>query len=314
MVSLALLLESQEGLTWPSLFAAAGAADDLGFDGLYLSDHFGSVEITSEREVMPAWTAVAVLAARMHSLRLGPLVSPMTFRHPVDLCKQAIALDLLTGGRIDVGIGAGWHRDEHTRFGLPFPEPGVRVRMLAEGLEVFTRLWTESDVSWSGEFYSLDSATVMPRPLTHRPPIILGGDGPRMLGLAAEFAQEWNCLYKNLGEFSVLMDSVDEACVRTGRDPKRLARSVMTPLLIARTEAEAEKRIAAHRHVFGGLPASLAEWRAAGFIGGIVPEVQEQLAAWGEIGLSRVIFEHNEIDDRESLELLAEIFLESAES
>jgi F420-dependent oxidoreductase-like protein len=299
-----LLMESQEGLTWADLLRVAGSAESLGLDGVYVSDHYGPVNIDDRRDVLPAWMEVAVLAARTSRIRLGPLVSPVTFRHPVDLAHQAMSIDVLSGGRLDLGMGAGWHEDEHIRFGRPFPPAGVRMAMLEESLEVVTRLWEGTQVNWQGEFYRLENATILPRPLSPEPPIILGGWGPRMLALAARYAREWNCFYKSVDEVVEAQEVMDATCRSVGRDPATLNRSLMTPLIVGRSEADVEERIARHREVFAGLPSSLQEWRASGFVGGTVTEVREQLERLAGCGISRVIFEFNDVQDVPALELL----------
>ena len=302
----AILLESQEGLTWPKLFATAEHAERLGLDGVYVSDHYGPVDITHPRDVLPAWMEIAALAATTSTIRIGPLVSPSTFRHPVDLAHQAIALDVLTNGRIDLGMGAGWHEDEHVRFGREFPGPGERVSRLEESLEVVTRLWREADVTWDGRFFSLHEATVYPRPVTSEPPIILGGWGPRMIALAAKYAKEWNCFYKSIDEVAQMQSVMDEACRAIDRDPATLQRSLMTPLVIGRDEEDVKRCIERHRAVFPGLPSDPDEWRASGFLGGTLDEVRQHVQRLAEVGVERVIFEFNDVDDVRALELVAE--------
>ena len=303
----AILLESQEGLTWPELFAVAERAEAVGIEALYLSDHFAPVDPTSGRAVMPAWPAVAVLAARTTTLRIGPLVSPVTFRHPADLAKSTVALEWLTGGRIDLGVGAAWHEAEHRMFGFEFPPPAVRVDRLQETLEVLTLLWDGQVHSFDGGHFHLDGAALVPAPVSTRPPIILGGAGPRMLNLAAQFAQEWNCFYKGAQEYAQLKDRFAQACVDQGRDPSSIRKSLMTPLLLGRTQSEVENRLAAHRQVFSGLPATLADWRASGMPGGTLAEFSEQVALWSSMGVERIIFEHNVVGDLDLLELLGEV-------
>jgi len=303
----AILLESQEGLTWPQLFAAAERAEAVGIEALYLSDHFAPVDPTSGRAVMPAWPAVAALAARTKSLRIGPLVSPVTFRHPADLAKSVIALEWLTEGRIDLGVGAAWHEAEHRMFGFDFPSPGVRVDKLQEALEVLTLLWDGQVHSYAGAHFTLDNAALVPAPLSARPPIILGGAGPRMLNLAARFAQEWNCFYKGADEYAQLQQQFAQACLDQGRDPTSIRRSLMTPFLLGRTDAEVEQRLAAHRRVFAGLPATMSAWRDSGMPGGTVSEFREQVALWASMGVERIILEHNVVDDLDLLDLLAEV-------
>ncbi len=300
----AILLESQEGLTWSALLAVAEQAENLGLDGVYVSDHYAPVDISHSREVLPAWMEIAVLAVKTRVVRIGPLVSPVTFRHPVDLAHQAIALDVLTSGRIDLGMGAGWHEAEHVRFGRPFPGAGERVSQLEESLEVVTRLWRETNVTWAGQFFSLDNATILPRPVSYDPPIILGGGGPRMMNLAARFAKEWNCFYKSVVEVEGMQATMNEVCRSIGRDPRSLSRSLMTPLVIGRNEQDVNRRIARHRDVFAGLPADAQEWRTTGFFGGTLQEVREQIYRLEAVGIERIIFEHNDVHDVQALELL----------
>lgn len=302
----AILLESQEGLTWSSLLDVAGHAERLSLDGVYVSDHYGPVDITAPRDVLPAWTEISVLAARTSTIRIGPLVSPVTFRHPVDLAHQAIALDVLTAGRIDLGMGAGWHEDEHVRFGRDFPPAGERVSRLEESLEIVHRLWRDTAVTWTGEYFSLQEATILPRPVTETAPIILGGWGPRMIILAARFAKEWNCFYKSIAEVVQMQGVMDDTCASVQRDPSTLRRSLMTPLVLGRDADEVNRCIARHREIFPGLPPDLDEWRASGFLGGTIAEAREQVEQLREAGVGRIIFEFNDVRDIETLELAVE--------
>jgi alkanesulfonate monooxygenase SsuD/methylene tetrahydromethanopterin reductase-like flavin-dependent oxidoreductase (luciferase family) len=303
----AILLESQEGLTWPQVFAAADRAEAVGLEALYLSDHFAPVDVTSGRAVMPAWPAVAVLAARTSRLRVGPLVSPVTFRHPADLAKSVVALEWLTQGRIDLGVGAAWHEAEHRMFGFDFPAPRIRVDRLQEALEILAALWDGEVHSYQGTHFQLNEARLVPAPVSSRPPVILGGAGDRMLNLAARFAQEWNCFYKGADEYAQLRERFLQACSAQGRAPETIRRSLMTPLLLGRNEADVELRLAAHRRVFPGLPESIAAWRASGMPGGTISEFREQVQLWSQMGVQRIIFEHNDVDDLAVLELLAEV-------
>lgn len=304
---IALLLESQEGLTWPRVLKVADVADDLGLDGLYVSDHFAPVDVDSGREVLPAWPVIAVLAARTTRLRVGPLVSPVTFRHPADLCKNVVALEHLAGPRIDLGLGAGWHEAEHRRFGFEFPSAAARVDRLGEALEMICALWTGEPCERSGPHFTTTGGSLVPRPMSAQPPIILGGARPRMLRLAAQFAREWNCFYQDIAGYPALRDAFDAACADVGRDPASVSRSLMTPLLVGRSTADLERRLAANARTFGSLPSDMGAWRASGFPGGLVGELVEQLGAWSELGIERVIFEHNDPDDLEALDILVEI-------
>jgi alkanesulfonate monooxygenase SsuD/methylene tetrahydromethanopterin reductase-like flavin-dependent oxidoreductase (luciferase family) len=192
-------------------------------------------------------------------------------------------------------------------FGFDFPPPAVRVDKLQEALEVLTLLWDGQVHSHAGEHFRLDGAALVPAPVSTRPPIILGGAGPRMLNLAARYAQEWNCFYKGAAEYAELQERFAQACADQGRELSTIRRSLMTPLLLGHTDAEVEDRLAAHRRVFSGLPATMADWRESGMPGGTLREFREQVALWSSMGVERIIFEHNVVGDLALLDLLAEV-------
>ena len=309
-MEVALLLESQEGLTWSQLFEVALSAERLGFSALYLSDHLASVDLNTDREVLPALPALSALAVVTSSVNIGTLVSPITIRHPVELAKTFSSLEHLAGARVDLGIGAGWHAAEHEMFGVDFPDPKSRVAKLAAGLEVITQLWSGGPCDRLGEYFPLKAAKLNPAPVSKRAPLILGGAGAKLLGLAAKYAVEWNCFYKSIDEFGTLNGQVTKACVGIERSPGDLKRSLMTPLLIGVNEAEVASRIALNHEVFPGLPADSLGWQASGMVGGTVEQVRGQMETLRSLGLNKIIFEHLNVNDVDVLELAAEVLIE----
>jgi alkanesulfonate monooxygenase SsuD/methylene tetrahydromethanopterin reductase-like flavin-dependent oxidoreductase (luciferase family) len=305
MADIGIMIEGQEDLSWARFFRVAQAVEDLGFESLFRSDHLVSLVGQTHRETLPLWPSLTALALRTDRIRFGPLVSPMTFRHPALQAKLAASVSQLSGGRLDVGIGAGWNEPEHRMFGIPYPPYKVRLELLDEGAEVIKALWTGQPVSLDLNHYQLKAAESYPLPLPKLPPLIMGGKGERALRLAAKHATEWNCSDVGVSIFREKTRLLDQACQAIGRDPTTLRRSVMIAFVIGRDDAEIEKRIEARRAMFGFLPQSLADWRGKGFLGGTPQELVEQIEEFIQAGASRFMLAHYEFDDMESLELLA---------
>ena len=176
-----LMIEGQEDVTWDQWLALAGACEAHGLEGLFRSDHYESVMGMRERGSLDAWTTLAALAARTSRIRLGTLVSPATFRHPSVVAKSVVTVDHISGGRAELGLGAGWHEGEHRAYGFEFPPTRVRMERLAEQLELVTRSWTEDAVSFEGRHYRVQDLRALPKPVQRPRPTLLvgGGAGPR---------------------------------------------------------------------------------------------------------------------------------------
>lgn len=302
---LGLMIEGQEGLTWPRWLALVEAAEDLGFASLHRSDHLTGIEGDADRASLSLWPSLTVAAERTRRIRFGPMVSPMTFLPPALVAKMAMDLDVLSEGRLDVGIGAGWNEAEHAMFGIPYPRYPERLALLDEAAAVICALWRGGPTSLDGTHLSLRDAQVQPRATGPEPFLVLGGKGPRTLRVVAERASEWNCSYVGVDTFREKSEALDAQCRAIGRDPATLGRSVMVPFVVGRDDAEVARAIARHRATFSGLPSDLDAWVAAGFIGGSPQRVAEQLGAFTSAGASRFMLQHNDLDDRASLELLA---------
>jgi F420-dependent oxidoreductase-like protein len=225
---LCVMIEGQEGVTWDDWLALARATEELGFDALFRSDHYGPVVAEEERGSLDAWATLAALAAVTSRIRLGTLVSPATFRHPSVLAKNAVTVDHISGGRVEVGLGAGWNDAEHARYGFPFPPLGERMDVFAEQLEVIHRQWTAEPFSFDGDHYRLTDSDPRPKPVQKpHPNLIVGGSGrPRSVALATRWADEYNTLSTAPDECRSLHERIAAACARAGREPLPL--SVMT--------------------------------------------------------------------------------------
>jgi F420-dependent oxidoreductase-like protein len=202
------------------------SADALGFHSVANYDHFYGLADPAT-PTLEGWTTLAAMGAVVRRARISCLVSSVTYRHPAVLAKMAVSVDHISGGRMDFGIGAGWHEGEHRGYGIEFPGPGTRVDMLDEALTVIRRLWTEESVTFAGRFYTLTDALCEPKPLQHpHPPIVIGGEKPKMLRLIARHADEWNGTNGDPQAWAETNGRLDAACEEVGRDPAQIRRSV----------------------------------------------------------------------------------------
>jgi F420-dependent oxidoreductase-like protein len=305
-----LMLEGQEGVTWPEWAAAAQAAERLGFDAIFTSDHYFSVMRNRDRGSSDAWTNLAGLAAITSTIRLGTLVSPVTFRPPAVLAKAAVTVDRISLGRAEIGMGAGWWEEEHRTHGFPFPPPPERFAMLEEQLEIVHGLLTQETFSFEGRHYRLDGAPFAPKGVqTPHPPIIVGGDGgPRLARLVSRWADEFNTVGGPPASVRERFLRVRDRLDADGRDQATLATSLMTWCYVGTTEAEALARIERARKRAmraGRFDDELAELREESIVGSAEQAI-ERLLEYREAGVERIMLNHELFDDLEMLEVLAE--------
>ena len=302
MPEVAIMIEGQEGIGWRRWQRLARTVEDAGYAGLYRSDHFTN-PTGPILDALELWSSLTWLADNTERIEFGPLVSPVSFRHPVISAWQASAVDSLAGGRLRLGVGAGWQEREHEAFGFELLETDRRFARFEEGLEVVTRLLQRDEpVSFDGEFYRLRDAVLMPRsPRPDGPPIVIGGNGPRRtLPLAARYADEWNAVFVTPERFAELNARLDELLQEAGRPREEVRRTLMTRVVFGRTEADVERKL-------GGEPAD--DLRARGIIVGTAPEVAERLGRLDEAGVQRVMLQWLEPDDIDGLEAMAQSVL-----
>jgi alkanesulfonate monooxygenase len=225
----AFMVDPQEGLTYARMRELAQAAESAGFEAFVRSDHWLSLFGDWTAHATDAWTTLAALARDTSRIRLGTMVSPVTFRLPIALAKSVATVDEISDGRIELGLGAGWYDPEHKRFGIPYPPLPERYEMLEEQLQIVNGLWTEPIFNFSGRHYCLSEAICEPKPVQKpRPPIVLGGAGkPRLLRLTAMYADELNLDNSGADDARDIFARLDEAARNVSRDPGTIKRSVM---------------------------------------------------------------------------------------
>ncbi len=319
-MQLGVMIEGQEGLTWERWRGIMRRTEDLGFDSLWRSDHFFSLMGRPERDALETFTSLTLTAAETSRLRFGPLVAPMTFRHPSLLARMAAAIDQLSGGRFVLGVGAGWNVPEHQAFGLPFPRLRQRMDMLEEGIRLIRALEQPGKSTISGRYFSLDAAEMHPKPVQQPLPLLIGGSGERRtLRLVAEHAQEWNMPRASAALLTEKSAVLEQHCERAGRDPTSIRRSVMAAFVIGASERELSARLTRIRAVLPALPAEadgtlLATLRERGWLVGRPAEVIDQLGDLARAGAAGVMLQHHDQTDLEVLDLIAREVLPAASS
>jgi F420-dependent oxidoreductase-like protein len=302
-MKLRIFTEPQLGADYQTLRAVALAAEELGFDAFFRSDHYLKMgEVSGLPGPTDAWATLAALAVETSRIRLGTLMSPVTFRLPGPLAITVAQVDQMSGGRIELGLGTGWFEAEHAAYGIPFPPLGERFDLLEEQLAIITGLWTTPEdqaFSFDGTHYRVTDSPGLPKPAQRpRPPVLLGGHGIRRTPhLAARFADEFNVPFRSLPESAALFARVREACEAAGRYPASMTYSVAQTVCCGKDEAEFRRRAAA----IGEDP---AEAREHG-IGGTPGEVAAKIAEFAEIGAERVYLQVLDLSDLDHLELIA---------
>jgi F420-dependent oxidoreductase-like protein len=304
-MDIAIMIEGQNGLNWPRWKKIVNLVEELGFAGLYRSDHFTNAS-PPDIDSLELWVSLAWLADNTSRIEFGPLVTPFSFRHPVHTARMASAVDDLSGGRLTLGLGAGWQAREHEKFGFHLLDVDVRLNRLEEGLEVVTRLLrNDSPSSFSGEFYTLQEALMLPRPeRSGRPPVLIGGNGEeRTLPLAAKYADEWNAVFATADEVSRLNGILDGLLQEQGRDPADVRRSLMTGCVFGISDAKVKEASKLYGDTTPG------ELRKEGNLVGKGEQVSDQLAQLAETGIDRVMLQWLDLDNLDGLEALAKAVL-----
>ena len=306
MINVAVMIEGQDGVNWPRWKRIAEVVDKTGFAGLYRSDHFTNPR-GPHKDALELWTSLTYLASQTKNIQFGPLVSPVSFRDPVTTAWVASAVDDLSGGRLRLGLGAGWQEREHHDFGYDLlPTLKKRFQRFEEGLEVISHLLRDDEpTTFTGEYYKLDGALLMPRPARKGgPPIVIGGKGPlRTLPLVAKFADEWNAVGgQTPATFPELNQRLKDLLKEAGRDDASVHRSLMTTVIFGRTQADVDAQAQAE----GKTPAELI---AAGRVVGTGDAIVDQIKEWEAAGLQTIMLRWADLDDMAGLEALGKSIL-----
>lgn len=307
MPDIAVMIEGQNGLTWKRWQRIANAVQELGFTGLYRSDHYTNAN-PPDKESLELWVSLTWLASNTERIEFGPLVSPVSFRHPTMTARMAASVDDLSGGRFTLGLGAGWQEREHTNFGWDLLEIPERFNRFEEGLEVITKLLNSNNpVDFEGEYYRLNDAILLPRPIRpNGPRILIGGNGPkRTLPLVARYADEWNAVFVTAEKFSELNNMLNHLLDAENRQPESVQRSLMTGCVFGINQAQVDEKIKSR----GSGKLTIAELKGRGLIVGTPDDILEQLGILEKVGVERIMLQWLDLDDIEGLEAMAESIL-----
>ena len=298
---LRIFTEPQQGAHYSDLASLARLSEALGFDAFFRSDHYMAFNGDGLPGPTAAWLTLAALARDTSTIRLGTLVSPVTFRYPGPLAISVAQVDEMSGGRVELGLGTGWHDGEHAAYGIPFPPTGVRFAHLEEQLAIITGLWSTpigERFNFTGAHYTITDSPGLPKPVQQPVPLIIGGWGEkRTPRLAAKYATEFNLPFAPVELFGDAVQRVHAACEAAGRDPSTLRTTVAQTVCCAANDAALARRASA----IGQDPASLR----ANNLGGLPGEIVERIQAYAAVGADTVYLQVLDISDHDHLNLIA---------
>jgi alkanesulfonate monooxygenase SsuD/methylene tetrahydromethanopterin reductase-like flavin-dependent oxidoreductase (luciferase family) len=295
MAKLGIMIEGQEGLSWDRWRSLCRDVEALGFASLRRSEHLVSVMGDDQRDCIDCWTSLSLAAEWTKTIEFGPMVSPMTFHHPAVLARKAAAVDVLSGGRLILGVGAGWNQHEHEMFGIPFLTGKERMDLLENGIARIRDTWKKSN----------------PKPARNPIPLLMGGRGEkRALPMIAREAAEWNLSHMNAAEYQQKREVLEESCRAIGRDPSTIRHSTMATYIIGRDRNDLRERAAKMRDFLPNLhgrdiDGALSAIRERGLVG-TPDEIVDQIRGYAALGVDLFMLQHFLLDDRDALKLLAD--------
>lgn len=302
-MQIGLMVEGQAGLTWERWSHILALAERLGFPTVFRSDHYF---IGGQQDSLEAFLSFVMAAQQTSRIRFGPLVTPVTFRSPVDVGRMAAQIDDLSGGRFTLGMGAGWNVPEHEAYGIPFPPAGERMDRLEEAIHVVKALWTDGPQSFDGRYYRLKDADCLPKPPRHLPLLIGGSGEQRTLKLVAQHADEWNCVNTTPEAYAKKVEVLERHCEAVSRDPRSIRRSMMAFAFVGPNQAFVEDLL---RRFFKDTASSYADLvargKGRGMLVGTTEEAAEYLDHLQVLGMSEVQLQHLFFDDDSLPEYLA---------
>ncbi len=307
----ALMTEPQQGYSYQDILDAVNAAKAAGFETFFRSDHYSSFPGRTDQATSDAWTTLAGLARDTEGIGLGSMVSPMTFRIPGAFAKVVATVDEMAGpGRVEMGVGAGWHEDEHAAYGIPYPGTVERVDRLEEALNILRGLWDGPD-GWSFDGVHYQVRDALFRPKGPRPNLILGGTGlPRSVRMAAQYADEYNISSSTPAQVREIKARLEAACEKQGRDPSTLTISVMAGVLIGRDDADMAERTEAQKAAYGNDTQGAEAWLAARedrWILGTPDQARARIAEYEATGIDRLLFQDFLPRDTDHVALMGEL-------
>lgn len=309
------MIEGQYGLSWQRWSHICRLAEELGFSSLFRSDHYF---IRSQQDSLATYISLAVAAKETRRVRLGPLVSPITFRSPIELARMAAQIDILRRRRFVMGLGAGWYEDEHFAYDIPFPPLRERLDRLEDAIKLMKALWRPGRTTYEGQFYRVDGVECLPKSGHGRPPVLIGGSGEkRTLGIVARHADEWNCIDQSRETYLPKTQALERHCDAVGRDPRTIRRSVMMFCLVGpsvRAINAVTRRYMEVMSVSGStsLRSFQRQARPRGMIVGWASDILERLEELAALGVQEVQFQHMDFDSDDLPRFLAEEVIPAA--
>ncbi|TMC74315.1 MAG: TIGR03560 family F420-dependent LLM class oxidoreductase [Chloroflexi bacterium] len=288
-MDLGVQIEPQFGFTFEDVLGIALDAERAGFKHLWVSDHLFLDESATKTDCLEAWTLLAALALRTDRIRIGPMVTSQSYRNPALLAKMAAGVDVMSKGRLDFGVGAGWKEVEYRAYGYEFPDAPTRVTQMIETLEICTRMWKDERATYRGKHYRIENALCSPKPIQKPLPIWIGGSKPRVMRAAAKYAHAFNITVSASGpqDLPDRLRELDEACRAEKRDPKTLLRSAFLQASVGRTQAEAESRLHQFAAQAGTDRAGLLKLRP-GLLFGTADDAAAKLRTYADKGIGHV--------------------------
>ena len=306
MTQIGIMIEGQDGLNWDRWKRLLKLAEDTGFQCVFRSDHYTNAA-PPDKDSLELWVALTYAASHTKRIEFGPLVTPVTFRHPAMTVRMAAAVDDLSGGRLVLGLGAGWQDREHKKFGVPFYDFPTRFDMFQEALELTTMLLANDEpVNFSGQHFSLEEALLLPRPARRGgPPILIGGNGlKRTLPLVVRYAAEWNAVYLPLALYRERSAQLDEMLEQNGRELREVKRSLMTGTVFARDD-DGLKTALDERSKRADQTHTVEDLISRGLIVGTPSMWVDQIGRYVEAGVERFMLQWLDLDDLDGLEIVA---------
>lgn len=307
MVDFGLQIEPQFGFTYKQVRDLALQCRPHGFSSIWASDHFMLNRDDVDRDCLDCWTLLTAIAVEVKDIRIGSLVTCMSYRHPAVMAKIAASTDVISEGRLEFGIGAGWKDIEYEAYGIPFPTPGERVDRFLEGIQIIKSLWTQPKTTFSGRYYSVDDAVAAPKPVqSPHPPILIGGSKPRMLRAMARYADTVNMLgTRDPAEYAALLGKLEGYCEEEGTSFDRIRKTNMMTFVVANNDADVESLLARVAAADSMSSDEYREKRARAFIG-TAAEAVELINQYSEIGVTQIQTTFPFGEELRSMEIFAE--------
>jgi F420-dependent oxidoreductase-like protein len=316
-VQLGLVVEGQDGLDWARWREIIAMAEGHGFASLFRSDH---IFVGNQQESLEAYVSLTLAAAESSTVRIGPLVSPVTFRSPSELARMAASIDVLSGGRFVLGLGIGWYEEEHRAYGIPFPPVGERFDRLQECIEVCRALWAANPATYDGEYYKLRDADCLPRPTNGTIPVLIGGVGEkRALRIVATYADEWCSECLSVEDYAHKVNVLERHCETVNRDPATIRRSMVVYGDVVPSMRRIARGVAKRALDVTGVRTSAPQpfeprGRAGGFVIGGRQQIVERLGEYAALGLQEAIFRYEDFDRTITPDYLASEILPAVRS